>query len=169
MLSGETAIGRYPAAAVRLMARIAARTEETIDFEALLNSRKVGSGSSVAEAICYATCRAAHDLNVAAIVSSTQSGATARMVSKFRPRPPILAVTPNRWVARQLCLVWGVHPLLVPETDNIDDMIDAAVSAALKTGKVKPGDRIAITAGVKTGVPGSTNLLEIHQVEEPSA
>src|SRR5690606_26628155 len=147
----------------------AERTEETIDFEGLLRNRRVGPGSTVAEAVSHAACQASHDLQVAAIVSSTQSGATARMVSKFRPRPPILAVTPYHTVARQLCLVWGVHPLVVPHTDNIDDMIDAAVSAALKTGKVKPGDRIAITAGVKTGVPGSTNLLEIHQVEEPSA
>lgn len=167
MLSGETAVGRYPAAAVRLMSRIAVRTEEAIDFEEHLRSRQVGSSSSVAEAICYATCRAGHDLDVAAIVSSTQSGATARMVSKFRPRPPILAVTPHLSVARQLSLVWGVRPLVVPHTNNIDAMIDAAVGAALRTGQVTVGDRVAITAGVKTGVPGSTNLLEIHHVQEP--
>src|SRR5690606_31897231 len=137
--------GRYPAAAVSLMARIAERTEETIDFDALLSSRRVGPGSSVAEAICYATCRAAHDLKVSAIVSSTQSGATARMVSKFRPKPPILAVTPSTLVARSLCLVWGVRPLLVPFTDKIDEMIDRAVAAAVRSGRVSVGDRIAIT------------------------
>src|SRR5690606_3747712 len=114
MLSGETAVGRYPEAAARMMASIAARAEETSDFEGMLRARRAGAGSTVAEAICYAACRASHDLSVAAIVTSTQSGATARMVSKFRPRPPILAVTPLLSVARQLCLVWGVHPLLVP-------------------------------------------------------
>lgn len=168
MLSAETAVGKYPAKAVEMMHRIAVRTEETIDFDALLSRRSTGPGSSVAEAISYAVCWASHDLSVKAIITSTQSGATARMVSKFRPYAPILAMTPELSVARQLCLVWGVRPILVPQTHNIDDMIDAAVSAAIQAGEVAVGDRVAITAGVKTGIPGSTNLLQIHDVSDPA-
>lgn len=168
MLSAETAVGKYPAKAVEMMDRIARRTEATIDFDALLSQRSTGPGSTVAEAICYGACWASNDLSVKAIITSTQSGATARMVSKFRPYAPILAMTPELSVARQLCLVWGVRPILVPHTHNIDDMIDAAVSAAIQAGEVAVGDRVAITAGVKTGIPGSTNLLQIHDVHDPT-
>lgn len=165
MLSGETAVGRYPAEAVNMMARIATRTEETIDFDAQLAARRVGAGSTVAEAICYAACRASHDLSVKAIVSSTQSGATARMVSKFRPDTPIIALTPVPEVARRLTVVWGVEPTIVPHTTNVDEMLDVAFDVVRRRSDIKPGDRIVVTAGVRTGEPGSTNLLQVYEVD----
>ncbi|HLT58861.1 MAG TPA: pyruvate kinase [Limnochordales bacterium] len=164
MLSGETAIGRYPLAAVRVMDRIARRTEGAIPYDQLLAGRRSGPSPTIAEAISYATCWAAADLQAAAILTSTQSGATARMVSKFRPAAPILALTPRPEVARRLSLVWGVHPLIVPRTEKIDDMIDVAVAAARAAGYIRAGDRVVITAGVKTGEPGSTNLLQVYTV-----
>jgi len=165
MLSGETAIGQYPVQAVRVMDRVARRTENAIQYDQLVASRRSGPSPTIAEAISYATCRAATDVGAAAILTSTQSGATARMVSKFRPGAPILALTPGPEVARQLTLVWGVQPIVVPRTDKIDDMIDVAVQAALSGGYIRKGDRVVITAGVKTGEPGSTNLLQVYTVD----
>jgi len=167
MLSAETALGKYPVEAVKMMDRIARKTEEALDYASLLERRRVRSGRvSVADAIARATCETAADLNVKAILCSTQSGSTARMVSKYRPKAPIIAATPNEHVVRQLCLVWGVRPALVPRTTQIDTMVDVLVEAAKKTGIVQDGDRVAIAAGVRTGTPGSTNLLQIQTVGE---
>ncbi|MFS8542941.1 MAG: hypothetical protein LOD91_03765, partial [Limnochordales bacterium] len=135
-----------------------------LPYDQLLAGRRSGPSPTIAEAISYATCWAAADLQAAAILTSTQSGATARMVSKFRPAAPILALTPRPEVARRLSLVWGVHPLIVPRTEKIDDMIDVAVAAARAAGYIRAGDRVVITAGVKTGEPGSTNLLQVYTV-----
>ncbi|MBE3583687.1 MAG: pyruvate kinase [Limnochordaceae bacterium] len=166
MLSGETAVGRYPVDTVRIMARICERMEAALPYEDLLAKRRAWARQDVAEAISYATCQTAADLGVAAILTSTQSGSTARMVSKYRPHAPIVAVTPDEKVARRLCLVWGVEPLVVRPAEDIDEMLDTAVEAALKAGLVQPGQRIAISAGVKTNVPGSTNLLQVLEVTE---
>ncbi len=164
MLSAETAIGKYPVEAVRVMARIAERTETSLQYEGILARMRVGPTASVSDAISHATCQTALDLDLAAIISATQSGSTARMVAKFRPKVPIVAATPSLGVARQLCLVWGVRPVLVCATDSIDAMLDASEAAAKATGLVSDGDLVAITAGVRTGVPGSTNLLKVHRL-----
>lgn len=164
MLSGETAVGRFPVEAVRVMARICQRIEASLPYEEMLEKKRIYARRDIAEAISYATCQTASDLNAAAILSSTQSGSTARMVAKYRPRAPIIAVTPNPAIVRRLALVWGVHPLLVSKAENIDRMLDVAVGAARAAGLVTDGDLIAITAGVRTGVPGSTNLLQVVQV-----
>ena len=166
MLSGETAVGRYPVEAVRMMDRIARSAEAALDYPALLERRRNRKGRSVADAIALATCQAAADLNLKAILCSTQSGSTARMVSKYRPQAPVMAVTPNEHVVRQLCLVWGVIPVKVPRALHIDGIVDVAVEAAKRHGLVVDGDRVAIAAGVRTGTPGSTNLLQIHVVGE---
>lgn len=165
MLSGETAVGRYPVESVRMMAAICRRIEASMDYAAILRDRRPSDGASIAEAIAHATCQTAATLGARAIVTSTQSGATARMVSRFRPRSPIVAVTPNREVRRRLSLVWGVYPLLVPRAENIDEMIDLGVEAARQKGLVTGGDLLVIAAGVKTGIPGSTNFLQVHQVD----
>jgi len=169
MLSGETAVGRYPVEAVRVMARICQRIEESLPYEEMLQKKRIYARRDIAEAISHATCQTATDLNAAAILSSTQSGSTARMVSKYRPRAPIIAVTPTPEVVRQLALVWGVHPILVEKSDNIDDMLDVAVRAAQAAELISPGDLIAITAGVRTNVAGSTNLLQVIRVGDAGA
>lgn len=165
MLSGETAMGRHPVESVRVMDRIARRTERAISYEQLLRGRRSGPSPTVSEAISYATCRAASDLGAAAIMTATQSGATARMVSKFRPTAPIVALTPIPHVARELMLVWGIEPVVVPFTSNIDDMIDVAADVARRRAGMNHGDRVVLTAGVKTGEPGSTNLLQVMEVD----
>ena len=165
MLSGETAVGKYPIEAVSTMHRISQRTEEVLEYSDDLPRTQV----SVAEAIARATCATAASVDAAAILCSTQSGATARLVSKYRPRIPIVALTPHRYVARQLALVWGVHPIVVPRSDNIDHMLDVAIDAALRWQLISPGDTVAIAAGVRTGPPGSTNMLQVLTVEEGHA
>jgi pyruvate kinase len=162
MLSGETAAGKYPVKAVETMARIALRTEEALDFETILEEFPSMMEQTVTDAISFSTCHTAQLLNVAAIVTPTQSGHTARMISKFRPRAPILAVTPNEKVANQLAMTWGVYPLLAPPVSTTDEMFGVTVEACLNTGYVKKGEMIVITAGIPVGVAGTTNLLRVH-------
>ncbi|MGE5527689.1 MAG: pyruvate kinase [Patescibacteria group bacterium] len=164
MLSAETAVGRHPVAAVEMMARVARRTESALGYQEILARTQVGPSRSVSDAISHATCQAALDLDLAAVITATQSGSTARMVARFRPKVPIIAATPDLVVARQLCLVWGIHPVLVDRTTSIDAMLDAGEAAAKATGLCQSGDLVAITAGVRTGIPGSTNLLKIHRL-----
>lgn len=166
MLSGETAVGRYPARVVEVMDKIAKRAETAMDFPLFLDRARHASGGSIAEAIARATSELVQDLRVRAILCSTQSGATARLLSKYRPKVPIVALTPYEHVARQLMLVWGVHPFIGPPQGNIDDIIDAAIYVARQNGIIETGDTVAIAAGVRTGVPGSTNLLQVHIVKE---
>ncbi|MCR4442573.1 MAG: pyruvate kinase [Peptococcaceae bacterium] len=166
MLSGETASGKYPVLAVETMARIALRTEESLNWAELCRQKASGLAQSTTEAISYATCASAHSLNAAAIITATKSGSTARMVSKYRPAAPIIAVTPNQNVFRRLMLVWGVYPLLCPESSSTDVMLETAVETALQAGRISNGDLVVITAGVPVGIPGSTNLLKVHTVGE---
>lgn len=165
MLSGETAVGKYPVEAVTTMHKIAARTEEAMQFNKLLNNSLCGGKACIAEAIAKSTCDTARSVHAAAILCSTQSGASARLVSKYRPQAPIIAVTPYQHVAQQLALVWGVYPVLGPRTNNTDSMMDVAICAALKSKLVAEGDVVAVAAGVRTDAPGSTNMLLVHIVE----
>lgn len=165
MLSGESAVGKYPVETVHMMARIAVRTESSLNYEMNFHGRRISTELSVADAISHATCQTVYDLGIAAVITSTQSGSTARMISKYRPKVPIIAATPDERVARQLALMWGVISLVVPRTKNIDEMLDVSVEAALASGLVSRGNLVAITAGVRTGVPGSTNLLKVHRIE----
>lgn len=166
MLSAETAMGKYPVAAVEMMSRVAKRTESSLNYEEILSKKRIGSFRSISDAISHATCQTALDLKAAAIITSTQSGSTARMVSKYRPQAPILASTPSWRVKRQLTLSWGVTPILVAQTANTDEMFDVSVEGVVKEGYAKPGDLVVITAGVRTGVPGSTNILQVQRINE---
>jgi pyruvate kinase len=165
MLSAETAVGKYPVAAVTIMSQVAERIEASLKYERILASKKVGAFPSIGDAISHATCQTASDIKAVAIISSTQSGSTARMVAKYRPAAPIIATTPSAKVARQLTLVWGVCPLVVSNGSNIDHMIDLSVAAAKAAGLIAKNDLVVITAGVRTGIPGSTNLLKVHYIE----
>lgn len=165
MLSAETAVGKHPLTAVEIMARVAGRMEDSLKYEEILARKKVGTFPTVSDAISHATCQTASDLQALAIISSTQSGSTARMVSKYRPQAPIIAATPSERVARQLTINWGVYPVVVSRAENIDELLDVSVTAAKQFNFITLGDLIVITAGVSTGVPGSTNLLKVHYVE----
>lgn len=164
MLSGETAAGHYPVEAVETMARIARRVEEALPYEEILRRRGGSLSRTVTDAISHATCTTAQDLEAAAIITSTQTGYTAKMVSKYRPKAPIIAVTPEPRVLRKLALVWGVQPLLVGRTRDTDSVIASAIEVSLSADLIKPGDLVVITAGVPVGVHGTTNLLKVHTV-----
>jgi len=165
MLSGETAAGNYPVEAVETMARIAGRSEAALRYEELLGKKRlIGPQRTVTDAISYATCTTAQDLGAAAIITSTESGHTAKMVSKYRPRSPIVAVTTHARVMRKLALVWGVQSLLVKTTAGTDEMIASALEVSLAAGLIKGGDLVIITAGLPVGVHGTTNLLRVHTV-----
>ena len=180
MLSGETAAGKYPVEALHTMKTIAERAERDIDYNKRFFNRDAVQNPDItsaishatcttaidlaAAAISYATCSVASDLKAAAIITVTKSGKTARMLSKYRPKCPIIGCTPVKKVARQINLSWGVQPLLIGEENNTDDLFEHAVDAAKKHGYVKDGEVTVITAGVPLGVTGTTNLIKVHVV-----
>lgn len=165
MLSGETAMGKYPVKAVQVMDKIARRIEQVIDYHALLAEKLAITRTKVTEAICAAACQTTLDLNVNVILCSTRTGKTAREVSRYRPKAMILALCPDEEVVRQLTLTWGVYALKVNEADSIEEMIANAVSEAKARGLVSPGDITTIVAGVSVGKTGSTNLIQVHEVQ----
>ena len=169
MLSGETAVGSYPVEAARTMQRIAKRTEEGLLYEQILEYFEPAMEKTVTDAISYATCHTAQELGASAIITSTQSGYTARMVSKYRPRSPVIAVTPVEKVALSLNLSWGVLPVTSPPINNTDEMFTVAVQTSLEAGLISNGDLVVITAGLPMGVSGSTNLLRVETVGEVMA
>ncbi|MGF1570501.1 MAG: pyruvate kinase [Nodosilinea sp.] len=161
MLSNETAVGKYPVEAVATMARVAVRTEQ----EGLATTVREGVGArSIPSAISQAVSRIAAQLNAAAIMTLTKSGATARNVSKYRPQTPILAVTPHVHVARQLQLVWGVRPLLVLDLPSSNQTFHAAMNVAQEKAMLHEGDLVVLTAGTLQGVSGSTDLIKVDVV-----
>ena len=164
MLSGETAAGKYPVEALHTMKTIAERAERDIDYNKRFFNRDAVQNPDITSAISHATCTTAIDLAAAAIITVTKSGKTARMLSKYRPKCPIIGCTPVKKVARQINLSWGVQPLLIGEENNTDDLFEHAVDAAKKHGYVKDGEVTVITAGVPLGVTGTTNLIKVHVV-----
>ncbi len=163
MLSGETAVGAYPAEAAGTMARIASVAEASLP-ERALTPPSPGGRDDVTRAVSTAVFELACDLDLAAIVTATQSGATALAVAAHRPRTAIVAVTPEPGVARQLALVWGVTSLVVAQHGTIDEMLSHAVAAVRDAGFALPGQMVALTGGVSVGVPGTTNLLQVTRV-----
>ena len=164
MLSGETAAGSYPVIALQTMARIAERTEEDIDYVSRFQKRDVYERPNVTSAISHATCTTAHDLGAVAIMGVSKSGKTARMISKYRPKCPIICGTTDAMVWRQMNLSWGVTPIMIEEKTNTDELFDHVVSVASSLNLVNSGDLVVITAGVPLGVSGTTNLLKVHLV-----
>lgn len=158
MLSGETAAGHFPIEAVRIMDKIAQRTEKTY----LNNQATRHSQVNVAEAICYASYTIAKDLEAAVILTPTHSGLTSRMISKYRPIALIVAATPFDSTARKLSLQWGVQPILVPESSGTDQMLSVAVNTSLNQNLIHAGDVVVITAGVPIGKVGSTNMIKVQ-------
>ena len=165
MLSGETAAGKYPVEALETMVRIAEKAEQSINYIKRFNARDNSDVAfDVTNAISHATCTTAHDLGAKAIVTVTKGGGTARQLSKFRPLYPIIGCTTQEHVWRQLNLSWGVVPALIDEVSDTDALFERAVDAAEKTGLVKSGDLVVITAGVPLGISGTTNMMKVHVV-----
>ena len=164
MLSGETAAGDYPEEAVTTMAKIAFSAEEAQDYKKLLSFRTKQQQTNLVTAIGVSVAHTALNLNCKAIVASTESGHTARMISKYRPKSDIIAVTPNEYVARQLQLVWGVTPIIKGGQRDTDGVLNTSVSVTIDEGYAETGDLLIITAGVPTGEAGTTNLMKLHIV-----
>lgn len=164
MLSGETASGRYPVEAVTMMSKIAIHTEAALHYENLPSYRRLQAKTTTTDAISQATVQIANQLEAAAVITVTESGYTARMVSKYRSHAAIVAITPHSKIVRQMLLLWGVYPLKGASTDNSDEMVSDAIMHALNSGVIKDGDLVVITAGVPTGTSGTTNMIRVHVV-----
>ena len=164
MLSGETAAGAYPVEALKTMSAIAERTEQegfhlrgrTMDF----NPGKI----SVSYATAHAACLTARDVNAAAIVTVSESGTTARLLSKYRPQQPIIACVMREQVQRQLSLSWGITPLMMSLAHSTDELIEMSTALAKENGYLHNGELAVVTAGVPVGVSGTTNMIKIHMV-----
>ncbi|PSL44075.1 pyruvate kinase [Salsuginibacillus halophilus] len=169
MLSGETAAGDYPKEAVQTMSNIAVQTEKALNYEEMLAKRSMQSRVTITNAISQSVANTALDLGAGAVLTATESGYTARIVSKFRPQSPIIAVTSNERVVRRLSLVWGVTPLHGKKAETTDEMLDISVSESLRSGIVSHGDLVVITAGVPVGETGTTNIMKVHIIGEVAA
>ncbi len=166
MLSGETASGKYPVEALRTMREIVEEAESTIDYWRDFQERNDRfSYDTVNQAISHSCCHTAFDLKAQAIITATQSGYSAKMISRFRPACEIVAVTPIPRVFRQLWLVWGVHPLLSEPVESTDAMLALCRTLAQREGLVRKGDAVVIAAGSPIGTPGSTNLIQAGIIE----
>ncbi|EHY92793.1 MULTISPECIES: pyruvate kinase [Staphylococcus] len=169
MLSGETAAGQYPEEAVKTMRNIAVSAEAAQDYKKLLSDRTKLVETSLVNAIGVSVAHTALNLNVKAIVAATESGSTARTISKYRPQSDIIAVTPNAETARQCALVWGIFPVVKEGRKTTDALLNNAVATAVETERVQNGDLIIITAGVPTGEKGTTNMMKLHLVGDELA
>ncbi|MEB7797930.1 pyruvate kinase [Staphylococcus xylosus] len=169
MLSGETAAGQYPEEAVKTMRNIAVSAEAAQDYKKLLSDRTKLVETSLVNAIGVSVAHTALNLNVKAIVAATESGSTARTISKYRPQSDIIAVTPSAETARQCALVWGIHPVVKEGRKTTDALLNNAVATAVETERVQNGDLIIITAGVPTGEKGTTNMMKLHLVGDELA
>jgi pyruvate kinase len=164
MLSGETAAGKYPVEVVQTMDRIAVTTEESIDYKNFLSARKIEYSGTIADAIAHATVTTAHDLDAKAIVTVTETGGTARLISKFRPQSPIVSCTTSEKVCRQMNLSWGVTPVMLEYKDSTDALFKAASEKAYELGIAYQGDLVVITAGIPLGCSGTTNMMKVEEI-----
>lgn len=161
MLSGETASGKYPISALKTMVEVVEEAEKGIDYwKRFQRGLDVRSNSDISDAMTHTCCNTAFYLGAAAVLTATQSGYTARLISRFRPACPIVALTPVEKVRRQLCIVWGVVPFASKQFNSTDAVFLRCGDTALANGIVKEGDTVVITAGVPVGRTGSTNLIK---------
>jgi pyruvate kinase len=165
MLSGETAVGKYPLLAVRMMDKIARETERQLPYESILQQRVTWLRPEMDEVISYEACHTAHEVGATAIIAFTKSGITAQRVSRFRPREPVLALTPDTDVLGRLILCWGVYPIKTGQPSSVDELFALGARLATELGVAKSGDLIVITGGIPIGVSGATNLLKVEKIE----
>jgi len=165
MLSAETSTGEYPVRAVQTMAKIAREAEKSLLHEELLRARASWVESETDEVIAYNAAQTAHRIGAVAIVALTSSGSTAARVSKYRPRMPILAMTPNMAVAGRLLLRWGVLPVRIDLLSSVEEFFATGARLCKEMGLARPGDLIVITGGIPTGIAGTTNLLKVERIK----
>jgi len=164
MLSQETAVGRHPVLAVEMMASIAQTAERELPYGRWLAERGPQANNQY-HAIAFGAVGAVYQLGLKCIVSPTNTGTTVTLISAYRPKAPVLALSPARSVVRRCSLLWGVHPMLHEEPLATLDLIEACADAAVDAGMAAKGDKIGITAGLPAGTSGGTNLFKVHTVE----
>jgi len=169
MLSAESASGMYPIEAVATMNRVAVAVENDVNYRSIIRAQATEPEATAADAISAATRQVAETLDLAAIVTYTSSGSTGIRAARERPSKPIIALSPNRRTSRRLSVVWGIHCVQTDDAVSLEDMVDRACVIAYQEGFARPGDRIAITAGVPLGTPGATNMLRIAFVRQDGA
>jgi len=159
MLSGETAVGQYPVESVAYMDRIALAVEPSLDYRHEIP--EATEEPTIGQAMSNAACDIAESLGAKAIIVPTFTGRTASAVARLRPRRPIVALTHKMYSLQHMALEWGVTPLLIPETDDVENLWSISVEAARNAGLVESGDRLVITAGTAVNIPGSTNVIKV--------
>ncbi|MET3843331.1 pyruvate kinase [Bradyrhizobium sp. OAE829] len=164
MLSAESAAGKFPVEAVSTMNRIGEEVERDPTYRSVLTAQRPEPEQTVGDAIAYAARQIAETLELSAIICWTSSGSTAFRVARERPKPPVVAITPNLATGRKLSVVWGVHCVVAEDAHDQDDMVDRAGSIAFRDGFSKAGQRVIVVAGVPLGTPGSTNMVRIASV-----
>src|SRR5690242_4827818 len=164
MLSQESAVGQYPVESVAMMAAIAERTELTAPYREWNEHRVRRDRRDPAYTLAYTACRAAHELGLAALVCPTLSGRSARLISAHRPTVPIYALSPGRETVRRCGLMWGVQAASLRRFEVTEELIRASAARVVELGWVKSGERVGITAGLPSGRPGTTSLLQIQEV-----
>lgn len=165
MLSGETAMGKYPVEAVKMMANIAIETEANLDYEAILEQTRVRRSRGISSAICYSSVATASVLRSKVIVASSFSGYTARLVSKFKPNANIIGLSPMDRTLRKMQLYWGVTPVKTEEVNSTDNLLDIAVKKVEQLGLAEKNDTLVLTAGVPAGKTGVTNMIKVVTVD----
>jgi pyruvate kinase len=169
MLSAESAAGKYPVEAVATMNRIAEEIENDPLYRGIIDAQRAEPEATGADAIADAARHIADTLDLAAVICWTSSGSTGMRMARERPRPPIVALSPNIATGRRLAVVWGVHCVITDDAHDQDDMVDRACRIAFKEGFAKAGQRVIVVAGVPLGTPGATNMLRIAYVGEDTA
>lgn len=165
MLSGETAAGKFPTDSLEMMIKIIDRTEKALDYKDIIQKKFTMQKDTITEAISFAACEVASVLEAKAIITATQSGNTARQVSKNKPSSMVIGASPYDWVVRQLMVSWGVVPINTEMTSNIDQMIKKTIDTVKENKLVKKDDRIVLTGGVLLNKPGSTNFINVYIVD----
>jgi pyruvate kinase len=167
MLSGETAKGHYPVESVRMMAKIIQAAEMSPRYGWTGHQRRAeGESLGVPESLCETAAHMTEELNLKAIAVFTQSGSSARLVSKYRPRVPVYAFSPLPAITRRTALYWGVTPMLMERVQSTDRMVEGAAARLRQIGAAQPGDWIAVIAGTPIARRGTTNLLKVHRIEK---
>jgi pyruvate kinase len=165
MLSAETAVGNHPEAAVQMMDRIARTMEADSEYQRLLREQHPTPRDTTADAVSLAACDMAYNLGAKVIVTFTQSGSTALQVARNRYPVPILAITPEPRVYRQLSMAWGIMPMMSEIVHNTDEMVAVANRCILESGMAAVGERYLVTAGVPFGIRGTTNMIRVERVQ----
>ena len=165
MLSGETAAGKYPVESFLMMAKIAERTEQDIDYKKRFFHRDANDNPDITDAICHATCTTAYDLNSKAIIVVTKSGRSAKMISRYRPACDIIGCATSEQVCRQLNMSWGITPVLLDEKNDVFELYDYAIRESQKQKLVDVGDILVFTSGVPIGKSGTTNMIKVEAAE----